>query len=407
MSRAVQILITTGLVVVLLDIYNLFHLSKVNWTHKTHCPQNRPVTRAVIHMGPHKTGSTTIQEFAHHHIDLLRKDGYEMPEVDNAEKNARGKTVSSSNHVRLATCFVDPIVEDVRTIYPCDPDRLLHGLDLAAKGHNVFITAETLDKIDREGIEMLKSYLSHWIDVTIMIFYRRYYDWLPSVFNEIQKSLTLAKREERGESIVDFLLQNSKSYHDLYVASLFDRLQQKFDKKNIIVLDYHDTRTRGPDETLFCNMPNAAQMCNASRNTDGSTTNPSVNLAYSDLAHGARKAGLISISNDERMKQVVKSIESYYKSSLNGRKLYRICPSSNILENLWNLTLAAESKFNPNNNPRDFDELRLDFDMAARNKLCALDVAKTLNDPTWKGFFGMYNRRNKLYRENKVKKGWP
>mmetsp|Transcript_24165 Transcript_24165/g.48174 ORF Transcript_24165/g.48174 Transcript_24165/m.48174 type:complete len:408 (+) Transcript_24165:22-1245(+) len=407
MSRAVQILITTGLVVVLLDIYNLFHLSKVNWTHKTHCPQNRPVTRAVIHMGPHKTGSTTIQEFAHHHIDLLRKDGYEMPEVDNAEKNARGKTESHPNHVHFATCFVSPKNGGLRTVYPCDPDRLLHGLDLAAKGHNVFLTAEPFNDMDQEGIAMLKSYLSHWSDVTIMIFYRRYYDWLPSVFNEIQKSLTLAKREERGESIVDFLLQNSKSYHDLYVASLFDRLQQKFDKKNIIVLDYHDTRTRGPDETLFCNMPNAAQMCNASRNTDGSTTNPSVNLAYSDLAHGARKAGLISISNDERMKQVVKSIESYYKSSLNGRKLYRICPSSNILENLWNLTLAAESKFNPNNNPRDFDELRLDFDMAARNKLCALDVAKTLNDPTWKGFFGMYNRRNKLYRENKVKKGWP
>mmetsp|Transcript_20007 Transcript_20007/g.39586 ORF Transcript_20007/g.39586 Transcript_20007/m.39586 type:complete len:332 (+) Transcript_20007:95-1090(+) len=331
MSRAVQILITTGLVVVLLDIYNLFHLSKVNWTHKTHCPQNRPVTRAVIHMGPHKTGSTTIQEFAHHHIDLLRKDGYEMPEVDNAEKNARGKTESHPNHVHFATCFVSPKNGGLRTVYPCDPDRLLHGLDLAAKGHNVFLTAEPFNDMDQEGIAMLKSYLSHWSDVTIMIFYRRYYDWLPSVFNEIQKSLTLAKREERGESIVDFLLQNSKSYHDLYVASLFDRLQQKFDKKNIIVLDYHDTRTRGPDETLFCNMPNAAHMCNATRFIDTSTSNPSANLDYSDLAYGAKKEGLISIPDDRKMAQVAESIERYHKSNLNARKFERVCPSSSIL----------------------------------------------------------------------------
>ncbi|KAL7472209.1 hypothetical protein ACHAXS_012527 [Conticribra weissflogii] len=343
-------------------------------------------------MGPHKTGSTSIQEFALRNKDLLRKDDYVMPEVDNAEKNARGKTVSYSNHVRLATCFVDPTKEGARTIFPCDPDRLLHGLDLAANGRNIFITAETLDKMDPEGMEMFKSYLSHWSDVTIMIFYRRYYDWLPSVFNEIHKGRKLANRELWEESIVDFVFQNSESYHILYTASLYNRLLQKFERDSIILLDYHDKKTKGPDETLFCNMPNAVHMCNATRFTNMSPSNPSANLDYFDLAYGAKKEGLMSIPDDGKMKEVVKSIESYHESNLNGRKFERICPSSSILQKIWNMTLTAESNFNQNNNPQNYHELRLDFDRAAMNKLCALDVTKILNDPGWKDFFDTYTK---------------
>jgi len=348
-------------------------------------------SRAIIHMGPHKTGTTTIQRFTFHHKLILKEDGYELLEVTNKEDNLRSKRKKIIiNSVNFATCFIDPQHEG-RIRYPCDPDRLLHGLDLARKGSNVFISSEAFAKMDEEGVAMLENYLSHWSDVTIILFYRRYYEWLPSLFNHENKRW-YRDESKWGENIVDFLEENSETYHSYYVWSLLQRLRRKFDEKNIILMDFHDKSTRGPEETLFCNIPNATEMCNAARSSKEENLNPSVNLDYFDLAYGAKKEGMVSMSGTKKTTKLLKAIEKYHNTNLTGAKFERVCASSTILERIWSMTLAADSKLNPRNNPDNYDEMRLDFEKSASTKLCKLDVAKTLNNPAWKNFFDAYNK---------------
>ena len=51
-------------------------------------------TYAIIHMGPHKTGTSTIQLASKKYIEQLRQDQYEMPWAVNREKFRENSTVS-------------------------------------------------------------------------------------------------------------------------------------------------------------------------------------------------------------------------------------------------------------------------------------------------------------------------
>ena len=137
-------------------------------------------TKALVHMGPHKTGSST-------NIDNLRKDGYEMPWVVDKNGNLCGDHRLDSlhgkyllfNQANFAKCFVPP---SARGRIPCNPDLLLSGLEIAQRRSNLFVSAEAFANLDSEGLKMLSGYLSHWDEVTIVVFYRRFYDWLSSMY---------------------------------------------------------------------------------------------------------------------------------------------------------------------------------------------------------------------------------
>lgn len=141
---------------------------------------------AVVHMGIHKKGSSLIQLQSRNFAHLLKLDGYEMPWLVNKEQNSRNFTgdTSAENQVNFATCFIPPsgfiakypcAPSGTRAMFPCDPDLLLHGLSVK---NGLFISAETFDKIDYEGVNRLAEYLDmHWSKIIIVVFYRRYYDW--------------------------------------------------------------------------------------------------------------------------------------------------------------------------------------------------------------------------------------
>ena len=65
----------------------------------------------------------------------------------------------SNNQVNFATCFISPS-DQKRKMFPCDPDLLLHGLDIAKRKRNLFVSAETLSRVDAEVVDMLSSCVS-------------------------------------------------------------------------------------------------------------------------------------------------------------------------------------------------------------------------------------------------------
>ena len=148
--------------------------------------QSRTRTRAVIHMGIHKTGTTSIQAQSYEKRDLLKLDGYEMPWYAYLERKRREGheielKVPYMNQRNFATCFLssDAARKD-RSSFPCDPDLLLSGTDIAQRNRNLFVTCESFVFIDPEGLDALASYLSRWDEVTIVIYYRRFYSWIAS-----------------------------------------------------------------------------------------------------------------------------------------------------------------------------------------------------------------------------------
>ena len=347
--------------------------------------------RAVIHMGIHKTGSTTIQLQSLRKRELLQLDGYEMPWAANKENNARVRDGKNGGHchqnqVHFATCFLAPSTRE-RAAHPCEPNLLLHGLDIAKRNHSLFVSAETFSIIDEEGVNMLASYLSHWQEVTIVVFYRRYYDWLLSVHNQLSKNRII--QHERLEKI-NFLSENALQYRHNYIVNTVQHLKNKFHKDDIVVLNYHDKNNGGSDESLFCHaVPDAKHMCNAIRVEGSLKTNSKINMDYRDLAHYANITGMVRIESQKKMKQVTDAIQIFHEKKSTNSELKRVCPPPDTLEKLWNLTFMSEIMFSPEKEFLDHDEigLRSDFEKASVSTLCKVDVKKTLAEETWQAFF--------------------
>jgi len=60
-------------------------------------------TRAIVHMGIYKTGSTTIQHQSRRYKQQLKEDGYEMPHIRTTARQI-------INQVRFASCFL-PVIK--------------------------------------------------------------------------------------------------------------------------------------------------------------------------------------------------------------------------------------------------------------------------------------------------------
>lgn len=165
-------------------------------THSSHEDIRADTTRttappsplAILHIGPHKTGSTTIQSLMKRFVKELAMDRYEMPWV------AIGGWESQ---VHLATCFLNKAVVN----HPCDQRLIESAKSISKRNSNILISSE---EFDREYVNMtsLNDFLTPW-NVTVVYVYRRFYSWLQSYHFELSKKVS--KKVER-------FLANSTDY---------------------------------------------------------------------------------------------------------------------------------------------------------------------------------------------------
>mmetsp|Transcript_27687 Transcript_27687/g.32286 ORF Transcript_27687/g.32286 Transcript_27687/m.32286 type:complete len:295 (+) Transcript_27687:127-1011(+) len=223
-------------------------LGEVHAKNVTHSPptlenndhdQTRNVINAVVHVGPYKTGTSTIQKVSQKHYTQLEEDNYAVPWAQYEYSLTKNRTTKlfMANHMHFAACFLKSKNKQIKqkNQYTCNPELLTAGLEIANQNKSILISAEVFAKdID---IEALSVYLQPWQFVTIVIYYRRFYDWMISYNNQ------LYKRGKIEASLYDELndKETMQMYEDAHTYQLLYRFQQVFD--NIIIMNMHDTTT--------------------------------------------------------------------------------------------------------------------------------------------------------------------
>lgn len=355
------------------------------------------LTRAVVHMGVHKTGTSTIQRYSRLLNNYLRLDGYEnvWDGMQNFNKGYDNETTRGNFHwmvenAHFAHCFLS---KSFQKKIPCDPDALLYGLQMARENRSLFVSLEDFSFINQENTRMLEAYLSNWDEVTIIVYYRRYYSWIVSSFHEMNRYKAISSRKQ----LLDYIHDCNIVMPEIYTFSLIERLKQGGLKKNLKVINFHDRSHGSLEETFYCYaMPYARHACDAIRS--GEAKLPPQNLGpsfdYDDLAFGAIKAGLIQFNdtNTSETKYVIEAIQNHQETTLNltTHDFPRLCPPKKTLNKIWNASLITEISLFPSlfeNYTVGESNLREDFDLAAGTSLCVVDVGLILIQETWKSFF--------------------
>ena len=370
--------------------------------HTQNAPNLDTSMNAVVYVGPHKTGSTTIQHYSKQFARELANDNYEMPWYR--------LSTGQKNQVNFATCFLNtnnPI--NMRTFtpgipvkkrFPCSQALLKSGLEIANQSHSILLAAETFDFLNLDGVSALSQYLIPWNNVTIILSYRRYYEWIASYHNQLSrgdswKIFHANATEKLRPSIFDNLcdsrwLETITQRYTLYVAKRF-----KNNFTNVVVMNLHDTGEEFVKD-FYCNVvPHARSACKAiersNRHHNYIRNNTSVSLVYEDIAYAAHRKGMINIKEKNKFKFCRDTIQAYQEKVLNlsSSDFSYQCPPHNVLKHLREVSLQAERELLPAFYSSVNGEIQLttDFEIQSKTLLCEVDMAATLETPVWKHFF--------------------
>lgn len=232
--------------------------------------------------------------------------------------------------------------------YPCDYNLFLAGSSIAHNKRNLFVSTEDFSVIGlmgSGGVDKLYAYLSQWDTVTIIVYYRHFFSFIGSKYNQRMKNKSI----ERGhyKTIQEYMSLDQQSDDSKYTLKLVQRLQRKFD--NIVVVNMHD---RSPVDSFFCHaVPFFEKTCNAIRSEERQDVmNSSENLHHVHLLAGAVKAGLLSrekaseLSVQKSVHRKVREIESL-PSNKNVLKMK--CLSSKTLQDLWQRSITYKRTLLP------------------------------------------------------------
>lgn len=154
-----------------------------------------------LHIGRGKSGSSTIQSLATTHVDYMERAGFSCP------LSVKGLP----NHGRLAAAL-NAIDSDRATIRKFRKDLA------QAASRNVFVSAEALHSLKRDGIARLRRFTRDR-DVQILFYVRDYPSWIPSMY---------AQPTKHGRNLQDIDSFVRGGRRNLSVVARLDRWAEAF-----------------------------------------------------------------------------------------------------------------------------------------------------------------------------------
>mmetsp|Transcript_44428 Transcript_44428/g.93270 ORF Transcript_44428/g.93270 Transcript_44428/m.93270 type:complete len:459 (-) Transcript_44428:48-1424(-) len=357
---------------------------------------NRP--KAVLHIGPPKTGTTALQSSIREGAESLIEDGYTMPwYIRNPDQ---------VNELAFATCFESKVWEKLALDESelCPKGELSLITRLGEEGKNIFLSSEFFSFVT--DIDDLANFLEPW-DVTIIYFHRWYYDWHFSQYNQSLKSRLEKKLRNFDEFVAArggggdvYVLAFDAYFGRAYRRDFSDELEayrsvyqyrQHFD--DVVTLDYEDGNI-SVTENLFCNgMKDATNTCEHFLRQKGKSNalNRATTMAYKNIAYGANQLALASFCSREQFDDVVDKIQYHQEKALGftSSDFPMKCIEDEILDKMLEVSVEHRRQILLDDPFTEEEEARARelYWENIKHKACDPDIDLILEMPEWLEFF--------------------
>lgn len=357
----------------------------------------------ILHIGPHKTGTTALQAFMYDLIytdpNIFIRDGVRVPSFDELP-GLYGKEGVGLN---LAHCSLRYYMDSggQMNIGMCSGMRDKFPkfmVDAYRRRQDVVIVAEDFDKFDDLNMDRLRFFLRPYVRIKVVTFYRRLQDWLPSWYNQIVDHYTTiyAKGEERYPSIVDWMAEHYENKLEVHAPRLAEKYRRLSWVESATMINMHEHF--GPDLIghFFCSYLNASGACRAAR--DGrmpSKTNVGEGHELSRLAIAASLAGKISTNLVKPVNLIRISRKIGQRLNETGLAMPEVCVEDSTLAGMLRLEMEEERGSFPDWYKGQGGDAALERSFErARSKFCSLDVDRTVNSTRLDDIFNEVDNTN-------------
>jgi hypothetical protein len=199
------------------------------------------VPRAVVHIGPHKTGSSSIQEAMCRNEEFLRAHGWALPKCRHCAEVLYPKVYSLLAFAIRPSIRLNKQEQPPGCDLPCFRDAIL-----AQQNASIFISSERLDKLDVAGVRVLAGLLANF-SVTVVAFQRNKLDTVASLYTQLPKSYV---DKDDYDSFQDYIFRGGfgeevKNNMGIHLGPVLAAYGEVFGQENVVVVSYDGLRDKG------------------------------------------------------------------------------------------------------------------------------------------------------------------
>ena len=139
--------------------------------------------RAIVHVGPHKVGSTSLQTALEEGRGTLASDNFAL-----SSRFAGGSWTGAKSCANVANCLSGDSPHGINcTLVLTDFGKFLDGARRA--GRSIILSAEKFDS-PKMDIPSLAAAL-HGFETEVVVLHRPFFDWLQSLYSEVHPPMSL------------------------------------------------------------------------------------------------------------------------------------------------------------------------------------------------------------------------
>lgn len=349
--------------------------------------------RVILHVGPHKTGTSTIQQLTRTRRvqEFLEMDSVSVPSYSDIP--GRYENIPDFN---FAHCMLSKYHHDNGGMGPkfCTT-RTIPALKRYLKtkfeqGQDVLIVAEDLSR-EKIDVQRIQESLRPYNDVVVVTVYRRLADWFPSWYSETIRLYGKSKLVDYSKfrGMVEWFDHKNYSGSKMHTHSLVQK--QKFQENShggIAVKVMHMHREEPLLENFFCTVMDGTfpNTCEGFRNGSLQEIKARPSWKGIEICRWVLLSGNVKTFSKmtrciKKAGKIARKLAQQNKSVVDVFPIVRPPPST--IEWLWNYTLEAESEFrhllteNQRDSPSFWEDLRKEFNHTIDTKWFSIDINKT------------------------------
>jgi len=318
-----------------------------------------------LHVGPGKMATTTIQNSLKEDTALLNEDGY---------------------------CVFDPVTMHTHighllrkqnsTFIIGDPkwNEFLSFLDQChSLRQNVLVSSEGLGLL-KSAVwnEVMKQAFSRWT-FHIVVGYRRYYEWVPSLYYQIYRKTIRADSIQSNIPPINEFVSNDYRPLKLWTYRYLQHWK-KLVGNDLKFSIYNMHEDRNILKTFYCKMLNDTKTaCSKHNNDTAKSLNKRYSLEYHRLVIEANNHYEL-LPDGTDLNKAATELETIHRREMgmNTRKFPRICLDDDKFSKLLNVSLEMEEKLLPDwfSSENGEADIQRKFKTFADRELCSVDIIK-------------------------------
>ena len=331
----------------------------------------------VLHVGPPKTGTTSLQYMIGVYESLLREDNYFY--------------AGNSSYVDRFNICTRRLRNSPGVQHECWIEILNHMENHRQAGHSFILSNELLSVRAVEDFDLLRNFTEAWMpNVLVVVGYRHLHNFFQSTYFELQKNQRWPSKYERGKLVIPFVTFWNSTHGQNRIgpmptpATTINTFRER--NYNVSILNIE---TKEQISEFFCHiLPNANRTCEHHKTQPHLI--PTLNqreegrLNYDSLAILAFLHGMIK--NTQTRSYVRSKIKEFNEGTLHhGPDDFELqCLDASQEEQFLQESIShARAAGFPN-----FDDIiRVDFPKAKeKKKFCSIDAAAVFHTKIWQDF---------------------